>query len=227
MKAKPGAGGPLRSIRPSPAALQRFTPPGSAIAFDAGLATPVGPVPNEAWGLPGFRWTIPAPDPAKTLVWATVSLEWTFYGWRYGFPKNTSNEKLRVEGSLDWRWLLTGHPQLFTYAPILLTDEGHYSFYVDLAPGASGFDVGWLTPPKTGVYTTVPDKLDGWNTSLARLLSMNHNGALELWFALDIRNQNPGGFINPWGPNRIEWVYAYAMPFGAVANEAAWQPVMG
>jgi hypothetical protein len=168
---------------------------------------------------------VPAPDPSRTVLWATLAFDWTFYGWRSDSPKNDGDQSFRFEGSLDWVWLLTGHPQIFSAAPIFLTDGGQYSFYMDLAPGVSGFDVGWLTPPMSGYYSAQPDKTDASMTSpLQRLLAMNVNGVLMLWFALDIRNQMGGGWIYKWGPDTLYYAYAYAVPLVSMASEEPWAP---
>jgi len=131
----------------------------------------------------------------------------------------------RVAGmGFDWVWLLTGHPSIFSTAPIFLTDGGTYSTYTSVSPGGAGWDVGWLTPPSSGIYSSEPDKLDASMTSpLQRLLAMNVNGVLELWFALDIRNQKGGGSIYKWGPDHLYYAYAYAVPMATVASDEPWK----
>jgi hypothetical protein len=222
LKAPPGAGGPIRNIHPSARVLQGLIPPLSAVLVKSGIVSRGEMLLRGRKRLPGFRWDVPAPDPSLgTVLWATLGFDWVFYSWRSTYPKNYSDQKIRFNGSLQWVWLLTGHPDVFPAAPIFLTDGGLYSFYWDLAPGDAGFDVGWLTPPLSGYYSSQPDKIDPSMTSpLQRLLAMNVNGVLMLWFAWDIRNQVGGGTIDG-GPNVLYYSYAYAAAAGSMASEQA------
>jgi hypothetical protein len=223
LKAPPDSGGPIRNIHPSAKVLQRLIPPLNTVSVKSGIVSPSGTLLIGATGLSGFRWDVPAPDPSLgTVLWATLGFDWTFYSWRSDYPKNDGDQKIRFDGSLQWVWLLTGLPDIFPAAPIFLTDGGLYSFYMDLAPGDAGFDVGWLTPPLSGYYSSQPDKIDPSMTSpLQRLLATNVNGVLKLWFALDIRNQVGGGFIYG-GPNVLYYSYAYAAAAGSMASQQAW-----
>jgi hypothetical protein len=218
-----GAAGPIVQTRPSAAALHRLLPVDSGVSVESGLVSRGAVLRNAATGLPGFRWDVPAPDPGKTVLWASLAFDWTFYGWRSDWPRNDGDQSFRFYGSLEWIWLLTGHPEVFSSAPIFLTAGGDYSFYMDLAPGASGFDVGWLTPPLSRNFSAQPDKMDASMTSpLQRLLAMNVNGVLMLWFALDIRNQQPPGYIYKWGPDTLYYAYAYAVPLVNLQSAEPW-----
>lgn len=141
LKAPPGAGGPIRNIHPSARVLQGLIPPLNAVSVKSGIVSRSGMPFLGAKRLPGFRWDVPAPDPSLgTVLWATLGFDWVFYSWRSNYPKNDGDQKIRFNGSLQWIWLLTGHPDIFPAAPIFLTDGGLYSFYMDLAPGDAGFD---------------------------------------------------------------------------------------
>jgi hypothetical protein len=223
LKAPPHAGGPIRDVRPSAKVLQGLIPPANIVSVKSGLVARTDSAqPYLGPGVAGFAWDVPAPDPSLgTCVWATISFDWAFYGGQSDTPKNFGDQTMRIYGSVDWYWYLTGHPQIFPAAPIFLTDGGQYSFYMDVAPGDGGFDVGWLTPPRAGSYSNKPDKTDASMTSpLQRLLSTDVNGVLKLWFAVDFRNQTPltATIGNPWGPNTLYWSYAYASPFGTMAS---------
>jgi hypothetical protein len=222
LKAPPHAGGPIRNIHPTAEALQRLYPLPSVVTVKSGLASRGAFLRSGKWGTSGFRLDMPAPDPRMgTVVWATMSFDWAFYGWQSNIPINYSDHSVRINGSVDWNWFLTGHPAIFPTAPIFLSDNGRYTFYMDLAPGEGGFDAGWLTPPRSGSYSNEPDKTDASMTSpLQRLLAMNVNGALMLWFAVDYENQTPRTSIGyPWGPNTLHYAYAYVNPVGTMANE--------
>lgn len=172
-------------------------------------------------GLPGFSWEVPAPDANRQLLWVQIGFDWHFNGWKSEWPKNTGSSDKRVEGSLRWLWYLTGHPQLFPDAPILLSDSDGFDFYTSIPPGGRGWDVGWLAPAKEGVFTNVPDKQDEQNTSpLQRLLSLKQGNTLKLWHALDIRDKTPvSGVIWPWGPKTLFYVYAYVAMASPVVGE--------
>jgi len=216
LKAPPSAGGPIRNIRASARVLQRLIPRPSIVSVKSGLVSRgANPQPYNI-GAGGFSWDVPAPDPSYgTVVSATISFDWAFYGWQSDTARNDGDQTIRIYGSVDWIWYLLGDPQLFPRAPIFLADAGHYSFYGDLAPGDGGFDAGWLTPPRSGSYSNQPDKTDASMTSpLQRLLAMNVDGFLKLWFTADFRNQTPRTYAigNPWGPNTLYYSYAYASP---------------
>lgn len=166
---------------------------------------------NVARGLPGFSFDLHAPDPNRgELVWVEMRINWFFNGWKSEWPRNDKSTSVRFEGSVDWYWFLTGHPQFFDKAPILLTDGGHFSFYTSIPPGGRGFDVGWICPARSGIFTNVPDKQDERNLSpLDRLLSLQVGNVLKLWFAMDTRRASPEARHDPWGADRIDWVYAY------------------
>src|SRR5260221_890072 len=218
LKAPLSAGGPLLNIRPSTRVLRGLIPHASIVSVKSGLVSRSASLQpfNIATGLAGFAWDVPAPDPSLgTVVWATISFDWAFYGWQSGTPRNDGDQSIRIYGSVDWIWYLTGHTQVFPTAPIFLSDGGRYTFYMDLAPGVGGFDAGWLTPPRSGSYSNQADKTDASMTSpLQRLLAMNVNGVLKLWFAADYRNQTPhtATIGYPWGPNMLYYSYAYASP---------------
>src|SRR5205807_7258527 len=116
---------------------QRLIPPTSIVSVKSGLVSRgEGPQPQIDIGGAGFAWDVPAPDPTLGIVvWATISFDWAFYGWQSDTPKNNSDHKIRINGSVDWIWYLTGNPYVFPAAPIFLTDGGEYTFYMDLAPG--------------------------------------------------------------------------------------------
>jgi hypothetical protein len=203
--------------------LQGLIPPANIVTVKSGsVSRGASPQPYIAPGLGGFRWDVPAPDPSLgTVIWATISFDWAFYGWQSDTPKNDSDHTIRINGSVDWGWYLTGHPQIFPAAPVFLYDGGQYTFYMDLAPGDGGFDVGWLTPPRSGSYSNKPDKMDASMTSpLQRLLATNLDGVLKLWFAVSFANQTPPtvGIGNPYGPNTLYYSYAYASPAGAMVS---------
>ncbi len=162
-------------------------------------------------GMLGFRWEVPAPDASRQLLWIQIRFDWHFNGWKSEWPRNTGSRSTRVEGSLRWLWYLTGHPQFFPDAPILLADSDKFEFYTSIPPGGRGWDVGWITPAKEGVFTAVPDKQDERNSSpLERLLSLQRGNTLELWHVLDAQNRTPAsGTIWPWGPTTLFYTYAY------------------
>jgi hypothetical protein len=215
------ASGTVKPPGVTTAALQRLRPVDRAITIHSGTVARGAALRNLTLGLPGFRFQVPAPDANRTLLWVSMGFDWFFNGWQSSFPKNTGSSSKRIEGSLRWLWYLTGHPQIFADPPILLSDSDGYEFYTTLPPGGAGFDVGWLTRKKEGVFTDVPDKQDPENTSpLQRLLSLKQGTTLELWFAMDIQDQTPsGGFIMPWGPNTLCYTYAYAELLGGIAAE--------
>lgn len=85
MKAPPHAGGPIRTIHPTAETLQRLDPLPSVVTVKSGLASRDAFLRSGKWGAAGFRWDIPAPDPRMgTVVWATFSFDWAFYGWQSG-----------------------------------------------------------------------------------------------------------------------------------------------
>jgi hypothetical protein len=85
-----------------------------------------------------------------------------------------------VDGSLDWRWLLTGNPSVFSSVPVILWDAGQFTFNTFIVPGANGFDVGWLAKPQSETYSSIPDKTDASMSSpLSRLLAMTSGGFLK------------------------------------------------
>ena len=142
---------------------------------------------------------------------------------------------MHVNGSLIWIWLLTGHPELFPNAPTFLTAGAQFTFETFVPPGESGWDVGWLAEPRTGTYSSVPDKIDDSGSSpLSRLLAMEHNGALILWFAMDFRNPQVNetgltgshGWTIDGGPDTLYYTYAYGSPLTA-AYGLATEPLHG
>jgi hypothetical protein len=189
-----------------------------------------GVLRNAANGLPGFRWDVPAPETGRTVLWASLAFDWQFYEWAsLSIPNDTSNS-IFVDGLLDWRWLLTGNPFVFSSAPIFLTDGGRFTFNTFIARGGDGFDVGWLAGPQSRTYTSIPDKTDASMSSpLSRLLAMTSGGALMLWFGMDFRNLryrlNDGpditaGYILNGGPHTLYYAYAYSsMASGAMATD--------
>jgi len=224
LKAPPAAGGPIRHIHPTAKALRRLFPVTSFVTVKSGLV-PRDPIiltrkivaKGPYFG--GFSWNIPAPDPSYgDIVWAAIAFDWAFYGWQSDTSKNDGDDPIRINGSVQWIWYLTGDPDLFPRAPIFLADSGIYTFYQDLAPGEGGFDAGWLTPPRSASYSSQPDKTDGSMTSpLQRLLAMNVDGFLKLWFTVEYRNETPRTVAigNPYGPDTLYYAYAYATPFGS------------
>lgn len=182
-----------------------------AIDFEAGsVARGALQRRNVAQGLSGFSFAMPIPDPNRELLWAELRIIWFFNGWKSEWPKNTSSSSLHVEGSVDWYWFLTGNPFHFDEAPIFLTDGGHFEFETSVSPGARGFDVGWISPARSGIFTNEPDKQDERNLSpLQRLLSLRVDDELKIWFAMETRRESPWASHNPWGANRLEYVYAY------------------
>jgi hypothetical protein len=84
LKAAPDAGGPILNIRPNPKVLQRLIPPSSIVTVKSGvISRGEGEQPYIDLGGAGFGWDVPAPDPnLGTVVWATISFDWAFYGWQ-------------------------------------------------------------------------------------------------------------------------------------------------
>ena len=220
-----GAGGTIGPFHPTPTELQPLLPVRRVGADRRGTVrtrsgtVPRGPlVRNAADGLSGFRWDVPAPDPRWTVLWASISFDWQFYSWRsLGVHNNTSNS-VHVDGSLDWQWFLTGNPFVFEYAPIFLIDSGHYAFETFIVPDASGWEVGWLAPPRSDTY---PSTAGDPNTPspLSQLLAMRQGSVLRLWFAMRFTNVHVayGGPVSGsrgWaigdGPTTLYYTYAYA-----------------
>lgn len=54
-------------------------------------------------------------------------------------------------------------------------------------------------------------------SSLQRLLAMNVDGFLKLWFTVEYRNETPRTVAigNLYGPDTLYYAYAYATPFGS------------
>ena len=173
---------------------------------------------NSADGLAGWPFDVPAPDPHLPILWATMSFDWQFYEWSSNILYNNSDHNVPVTGSLVWIWFLTGHPEVFPNAPEFLTAGAQFTFETFVAPGAGGWDVGWLAEPRTGTYSSTPDKIDDSGSSpLSRLLAVERNGALLLWFAMDFRNitlhenglQGSHGWVIDGGPDTLYYTYAY------------------
>jgi hypothetical protein len=173
---------------------------------------------NSADGLAGWRFDVPAPDPHFPVLWATISFDWQFYEWSSNILYNDTDHNVHVNGSLIWIWLLTGHPELFPNAPEFLTDGGLFTFETFVVPGSGGWDVGWLVAPRTGTFSSVPDKIDDSGSSpLSRLLAMERNGVLVLWFAMDFRNiqlneaglSGSHGWVMNGGADTLYYTYAY------------------
>jgi hypothetical protein len=198
------------------------------VSIQSGVARRKSLLRNAADGLPGFRWDVPLPDPQRTLLWASLSFDWQFYEWKSLNLLNRTSRKIFVEGSLDWRWLLTGHPQVFPVAPIFLSGAGHFTFNTFISPGADGFDVGWLAPAASATFSSEVDKTDASMTSpLQRLLAMADGGVLKLWFAMDFQNLRykldngndlTHGYTLDGGPETLYYAYAYASPFAGAGT---------
>jgi hypothetical protein len=213
--------------RPPRAALKR------PLSIESGIAPRAAVALNAADGLPGFRWDVPLPDPKRTLLWASLAFDWQFYEWKSLGLHNGTNRKIFVEGSLDWRWLLTGHPQVFPVAPVFLQGAGHFTFNTFISPGADGFDVGWIAPQASATFSSEPDKTDASMTSpLQRLLAMKSGGVLKLWFAMDFQharykldngNDHTGGYTIDGGPKTIYYTYAYGSP---IAGATVYPPLV-
>jgi hypothetical protein len=179
---------------------------------------------------PGFRWDVPAPDPSRTVLWASLAFDWQFYEWTsLNLPNNTDNN-IFVDGSLDWSWYLTGNPFVFPRSWVYMNEAAPFTFNTFIVPGGNGFDVGWLSWPQSTTYSSVPDKTDASMTSpLQRLLAMTSGGALMLWFAMDFQNIRyrldagldiTTGYILNGGPTTLYYAYAYSsMASGMVAVE--------
>jgi hypothetical protein len=215
--------------RPTATQLQKLWPAAVAtgatrglLSVESGVAARGPILRNAADGLPGFRWDVPAPEAGRTVLWASLGFDWQFYEWSSLSMPNHSDRKVFVDGSLDWRWMLTGVPSLFPDAPVFLEGAGHFTFNTFIGPGGDSFDVGWLAPPVSGTFSSTPDKTDASMTSpLQRLLAMTRGGVLKLWFAMDFEhvryrldngNDRTTGYLIDGGPKTIFYAYAYASP---------------
>ena len=148
--------------------------------------------------------------------------DWQFYDWSSNLLTNPTDHNIHVNGSLVWIWFLTGHPQIFPNAPEFLTDGALFSFETFVVPGTNGgWDAAWLAPAKSGTFSSVPDKIDDSGSSpLSRLLAMDQNGVLRLWFAMDFRNPQVNeaglsgshGWTIDGGPDTLYYTYAYSSP---------------
>jgi hypothetical protein len=240
--APPRTGAPAQAIRvparPTTAQLQKLWPSASVAAgvrrgllsVESGLAARGPALRNAADGLPGFRWDVPAPEAGRTVLWASLGFDWQFYEWSSLSMPNHSDHKVFVDGSLDWRWMLTGVPSLFPDAPVFLEGAGHFTFNTFIGPGGDSFDVGWLAPAVSGTFSSTPDKTDASMTSpLQRLLAMTSGGVLKLWFAMDFEhvryrldngNDRTTGYVLDGGPTTIYYAYAYASALTTVRPRA-------
>jgi hypothetical protein len=170
---------------------------------------------NAADSLPGFRWDVPAPEPRRRLAWAAIWFDWQFWRWYSLGLKNITDHNVHIDGSVDWRWVLTGHPQVFPNPPILMEDSGHFTFETFIVPGGDGYDVGWLVPPKGETFMAGPAP-----SPLSQLLSLRQGGTLFLWFGVDLQNAmlhhagglSGGGWAMGGGPNTLYYQYAYIGP---------------
>ena len=172
-------------------------------------------LPNSATGQPGWAFDVPAPDPRRVLLWATISLPWQYWEWS-GEWGNDSSSDVRIDGSVDWLYFLTGNPFYFPgYSPVFLGASGHFTFYTLVPPGNVGFDVAWLVEPNDDTvssYTPVPNQ----PSELSFLLSTKVGDVLKLWFGLNVFN--PEVNRQPWygpgwfngGAQSIDVVYAYS-----------------
>jgi hypothetical protein len=203
-------------------------------AITSGHVARRGFLRNEAEGLAGWRFDIPPPDRGMPVLWASIWFDWQFYEWSSNLLYNNLDHNVHMNGSLIWIWLLTGHPEVFPNAPTFLTAGAQFTFETFVPPGESGWDVGWLAEPRIGTYSSVPDKIDDSGSSpLSRLLAMEHNGALMLWFAMDFRNpqvSEPGlqgshGWTINGGADTLYYTYAYGSPRTA-ASGLATEPLM-
>jgi hypothetical protein len=188
-----------------------------SVSLESGLVRRGPLAVNAADQLPGFRWDVPAPDPRRRLAWAAIWFDWQFWRW-YSFSlKNNGSHSVHVDGSVDWRWVLTGNPFLFDDPPILMEDSGHFTFETFIVPGGDGYDVGWLVPPKGETFMAAPGP---GPSPLSRLLSLRQGGTLWLWFGVDLQNPtlhfsgplSGGGYAMGGGPNTLYYQYAYSGP---------------
>ncbi len=222
---------PLERFRASADELQTLVPKrprgqadvrGWPLSIHSGVAGRSGFLRSNTDGLAGFRFDVPAPDPSLTCLWATISFDWQFYDWSSNLLTNPTDHNIHVNGSLVWIWFLTGHPQIFPNAPEFLTDGALFSFETFVVPGTNGgWDAAWLAPAKSGTFSSVPDKIDDSGSSpLSRLLAMDQNGVLRLWFAMDFRNPQVNeaglsgshGWTIDGGPDTLYYTYAYSSP---------------
>jgi hypothetical protein len=177
-----------------------------------------GPVEvNAADSLPGFRWDVPAPERGRRVIWASISFPWQFWRWYSLEMKNNSSHAVHINGSVDWRWVLTGHPSFFPDPPILMDDSGHFTFETFIPAHGDGFDVGWLVPPKGETFLAQGPA----PTPLSRLLSLRVGNVLRLWFGVDLTNptlhasgplSGHGGWAMGGGPGSMSVEYAYLGP---------------
>jgi len=221
-----GAGGPIGPLQPTPAQVlaalpvrgglgPRQRPLGVSRVSVLGRRGPVQV--NAADHLPGFRWDVPAPEWGRRLVWASISFPWQFWRW-YSFElKNNSDHAVHIDGSVDWRWVLTGNPFFFPDPPILMEDSGHFTFETFIPAHGDGFDVGWLVPPKSETF--LPE--GPAPTPLSRLLNLRVGNVLRLWFGVELTNptlhasgplSGHGGWAMGGGPGSMYVEYAYLGP---------------
>lgn len=215
-----GAGGRIGPFGPSAQALVATLPLKGGlgrgerirrVSLKSGLVPRGNVQVNAADSLPGFRWDVPAPEPNRLLAWAAIWFDWQFWRWYSNWLNNTTGHNVHVDGSLDWRWVLTGHPYFFPDPPILMEDSGHFTFETFIPPGGNGYDVGWLVPPKGETFTSTAGP--GQTSPLANLLSLKRNGVLRLWFGLDFTNVvGPAPWAMSGGPNTLYYQYAYIGP---------------
>jgi hypothetical protein len=172
-------------------------------------------LPNSATGQPGWAFDVPGPDPGRLLLWASISLPWQYWEWSGEWGNDLSSD-VRIDGSVDWLYFLTGNPYYFPgYSPTFLGASGHFTFYTLVPPGNAGFDVAWLVEPNEDTkssYTPFPDQ----PSELSILLSTQVGDVLKLWFGLNVFN--PEVNAQPWygpgsfngGAQSIYVVYAYS-----------------
>jgi hypothetical protein len=199
------------------------------ISIESGLVNR-GDALRSTADVAGFRFDVPAPDPTRTVVWASLAFDWQFYEWTSLSISNDTSDRINVDGSLYWSWYLTGNPFVFPRSWVYLSENGPFSFNTFIPPGGNGFDVGWLTWPLSQTYSPVPDKTDASMTSpLQRLLAMTSGDVLMLWFAMDFQNivyrldggnDITSGYIINGGPQTLYYAYAYSSMASAQAASA-------
>jgi hypothetical protein len=181
-----------------------------------GVGRRPGAVAEAGAGLPGYAFNVPAP-PAGRLLWAEISFPWQYWEWDGWGPSNHSSSNLRIEGSVDCAWILTGNPSEFPAAPEFMSDGGHFEFYTTVPPGGEGFSAAWLAEPYEKTFPSKRSKV-GVPSPLEQLLSVRDGNVLRLWVALAFRDaelddqpwEGPGAFSG--GPQAISVNYAYLGP---------------
>jgi len=216
-----GAGGAIGPFQPTPALLRTALPLRGglsrgqrphAVTLQSGLVQRGALQTNAADHLPGFRWDVPAPQFNRILAWAAIWFDWQFWRWYSLGVKNTTSHSVHIDGSVDWRWVLTGNPFFFSDPPILMEDSGHFTFETFIPAGGDGYDVGWLVPPKGETFMAGP--------ALSQLLSLRQGSTLRLWFGVDLQHPmlhssgglSGSGYAMGGGPNTLYYQYAYVGP---------------